>query len=149
MGNKTVTIARAAMRIEKRKKVLKDTVESYTRILQVYETCGEIQKYFGKIRCMQNMYIVAMRHEATKLLSEEGAKLTDVGLIICRSHGTLSVKNTHTKVSPEVEKVVKENWLQWIEDGVYPHSIKILALDPRYNTMTREETSFELRPLPE
>jgi hypothetical protein len=59
------------------------------------------------------------------------------------------VKNTRTKVSPEVEKVVKENWLQWIEDGVYPHSIKILALDPRYNTMTREETSFELRPLPE
>lgn len=57
-------------------------------------------------------------------LQKMGFKLTDISLILSRDHATIINLRKITS-SDYVTKEVKENYKKWIEQGLYPISVRI------------------------
>jgi hypothetical protein len=88
------------------------------------ESVQYLYEYFIKIKTSRNCFDVEMRRLVCIDLEKMGFNLTDISLIISKNHATIINLRKITS-SDYVTKEVKENYKEWIEQGLYPTSVRI------------------------
>jgi hypothetical protein len=96
---------------------LLEQVEKLQSVSYLYE-------YFIKIKTSRNCFDVEMRRLVCIDLEKKGFNLTDISLILSKNHATIINLRKITS-SDYVTKEVKENYKEWIEQGLYPRSVRI------------------------
>jgi hypothetical protein len=83
-----------------------------------------LHEYFIKIKTSRNCFDVELRRLVCIDLEKMGFNLTDISLILSKDHATIINLRKITS-SDYVTKEVKENYKEWIEQGLYPRSVRI------------------------
>jgi hypothetical protein len=84
------------------------------------------EKYFKRLEGMKNSYIVEMRRLVSEKLYDMGYNKMEIGEVIHRDHSSV----IHLlKVGPneDVAEVVRDNYMDWIENDKYPISVPVIA----------------------
>jgi hypothetical protein len=88
------------------------------------ESVQYLYEYFIKIKTSRNCFDVELRRLVCIDLQKMGFNLTDISLILSKNHATIINLRKITS-SDYVTKEVKENYKEWIEQGLYPISVRI------------------------
>lgn len=90
--------------------------------IELLKSSKHLYYYFKKVEKRNNSYMATMRNIIAKDLFKKGMHKVDIAAILCRDHA--SILHLFTKYAPEdsITEEVQKNYLNWIRDGVYPHT---------------------------
>ena len=87
--------------------------------LVLLESISYLHDYFEHCQLHKNSYIVELRRIVALELIAKGISYSEVGRVLARDHSTImSLLNLESHASVHLE--VKANYLEWIENGLYP-----------------------------
>jgi hypothetical protein len=80
------------------------------------------QKYFDKVKNLQNCFIVEMRRVVAQEMFKEGWSKSDIGKLICRTHSSV-IHLLKLDPNKDAINIVEANYKTWIENNKYPFSV--------------------------
>ena len=126
-------------RLRKDLKVLQEKI-------QKLESLGPIRKYVLATRLNRNSYLVEVRRRIILDLLELGLNKYDVSKVMNKNHATI-LHAIKTPADPMVEKIVEENYKQWIKDKVYPESVPTTVVSAVHPTGYKTVMNYKLKKL--
>jgi hypothetical protein len=87
------------------------------------ESVQYLYDYFIHLKNNRNCFVVEMRRLIANDLKQQGFNVVDIALILSKHHSSIIYIND-TLASNNVALEVKENYKDWIEQGVYPKSVR-------------------------
>ena len=72
----------------------------------------------------------------------------DISKVLNKNHATI-LHAIKTPADPRVEKIVAENYKQWINDNVYPVTVPLTVPSADHPTGYKTIVDYKLRKLPE
>jgi hypothetical protein len=88
------------------------------------ESVQYLYEYFIKIKNSRNCFDVELRRLVCIDLQYLRFNVTDISLILSKNHSSV-INLCKITSSDYVTKVVGENYKEWIEQGLYPISVRI------------------------
>ena len=87
------------------------------------ESVQYLYEYFIHLKNNRNCFVVEMRRLVSNDLQSKGFTIADIALILSKTHATLSYLND-IRPSDFVAAEVLVNYQSWIDDEVYPKSVR-------------------------
>ena len=114
--------------------------------IQILESLEPLRKYLLKTGFNRSCYLVEMRRRIILDLLESGLNKYDISKVLNKNHATI-LHAIKTPADPRVEKVVLENYKQWIEDKVYPMTVPLVIPSANHPTGYKTIVNYKLRKL--
>jgi hypothetical protein len=124
-----------------------DLIKLETKI-KVFESLEPLRKYILVTRLNRSCYLVEIRRRIVLDLLELGLSKFDISKVLNKNHATI-LHAVKTPADPRVEKIVAENYKQWINDNVYPVTVPLIVPSSQHPTGYKTIVDYKLRKLPE
>jgi len=102
-----------------KKESFEDRIERLNAEIQLLKDLIPLRNYFALNAKYQSSYLVEMRKVTAYALFDKGLSYSEIARVLSRSHGAILHLFKITS-DPEVEKVIKENYEEWLENNRHP-----------------------------
>jgi hypothetical protein len=122
---------------------LKNEIKRLEHKVEVFENLRELRIYLLATRLNRNSFLVELRRQVILDLEAQGLSKFDISKVLNKNHATV-LHALKSPADPEVEKVVKSNYKQWIADKVYPESVSVTVVSADHPSGFRSKVNYKL-----
>ena len=122
---------------------IKNEIKRLEHKVEVFESLRELRSYLLATRINRNSFLVELRRQVILDLEAQGLSKFDISKVLNKNHATI-LHALKSPADPEVERVVKENYKQWIADRVFPESVSVTVVSVTHPSGFRSKVDYKL-----
>jgi hypothetical protein len=122
---------------------IKREIKRLEHKVEVFESIKELRIYLLATGLNRNSFLVELRRQVILDLEAQGLNKFDISKILNKNHATI-LHALKSPADPEIEKVVKSNYKQWIADRVFPESVSVTVVSADHPSGFRSKVDYKL-----